>query len=137
MRTAIVLIDDHHHLRYANAAAHEILERGDALIERGGLLACRSSDDDAKLAMALRQLALAGNSYIGTNRGTDHAFLRIGRQLGKTVGLYLHAIRPKPLWGALVSNPSRWDSFTIPLPDRNWTPSWSPPVSTLRSQRLG
>jgi len=105
MRTAIVLIDDHHHLRYANAAAHEILERGDALIERGGLLACRSSDDDVNLAMALRQLALAGNSYIVTSRGTDNAFLRIGGQLGKTVGLYLHAIRPQATMGSFGEQP--------------------------------
>lgn len=105
VRTPIVLIDDHHHLCYANTAAREILERGDALIEHRGLLACRSSDDDAKLAMALRQLALAGNSYIGTNRGTDHAFLRIGRQLGKAVGLYLHAVRPQATMGSFGEQP--------------------------------
>ena len=89
------MVDDHGCLRHANVAAREILARGDTRVERNGLLGCRSSRGDVQLAIALRQLALAGDSYIPAGSVSDTAFLRIGRQTGVGIGLYLYAIRPQ------------------------------------------
>jgi len=99
VRTPIVLIDDHCRLHYANAAAREILESGGPMVERAGLLVCLSSADDVNLATAMRQLALAGDSYVMASSPTNSAFLRIGRQTTGAVGIYLYAVRPQATLG--------------------------------------
>ena len=104
MRTPIVLIDDHRHLHHANTAAREILASGDTLIDRGGQLGCRSSGDEKSFVMALRQLNLAGDSYLTTGPSSNHAFLHIGPR-GGGIGLFLHAIRPQPTLGSFGGQP--------------------------------
>lgn len=127
----IVLVDDHGYLRHANVAAREILARGDTLVERKGLLGCQSSGDDVKLALALRQLALAGDSYVAAGPVSDKAFLRVGRQAGAAIGLYLYAIRPQATLSSFGGQPRwPWASFTIRRLARTWIPSWSPPALT-------
>lgn len=96
MRQPILLLDAGRRICFANGAARSMLAWGQPLADQQGFLACRDSEDDVRLMLALRELGLDAQGRLGAPRTSDRLFFRVrGRSPSRPLGVYLFAIRPQ------------------------------------------
>jgi DNA-binding CsgD family transcriptional regulator/PAS domain-containing protein len=100
MPQPMLLLDDTRRIVFCNAPARRLLDAGDVLTDRGGLLSGPELADDAQLLIALRTLGLSARSYLGNGPASDKVFLRLQNGSGVRWGVYLYAMRPDHTMGA-------------------------------------
>jgi DNA-binding CsgD family transcriptional regulator len=106
MRQPMILIDHQRRIAYRNAAAAELLRRGDLIDEHEGVIACRDADSDHELTIALRELALVPVSTLGdAARPVDRRAIRLRRREGANVAGTLLALRPEATLGSFGRTP--------------------------------
>lgn len=101
----IVLVDAMRGILFRNRAAAEALEQSEFIVERGGLLGCTHPRDDAELTIAVQALDLPAEPARHNARG--RRFLRLQRASGgQPVGVYVSALIPQAVAGALGQGPA-------------------------------
>jgi DNA-binding CsgD family transcriptional regulator len=100
MSQPLMLLDETRHIVFCNAPARRLLDAGGVLSDKGGLLSGPDLADDARLLIALRELGLSPQSYLGNGPASDKVFLRLQNSAGSRLGIYLYAMRPGHAMGA-------------------------------------
>jgi len=101
LRQPVILLDGNGNITFRSQEANALLERGDPLIDRNGVLACRDPESDAALTLALRELSsLPSNPRRLGNQAEERRSLRLPLADGRsTVAATLLALRsstPEP-----------------------------------------
>jgi len=107
LRQPVVLLDPNRRITFSSEAAKAILRRGDVIYDHEGTLACRSTESDLDLTLAMRELALAPiNSNDARKAPLDRRPIRLRRGMGPQIlaGTLL-ALRPKDVMGAFGRSP--------------------------------
>jgi DNA-binding CsgD family transcriptional regulator/PAS domain-containing protein len=101
LRQPMLLIDNERRITYRNHAARALLGRRDIVYESEGLLACRDSDSDLDLTIAIRSLGLVPISTHGDQVDTqERRVVRLKRRDGAKVAGTLIALRPESTMGS-------------------------------------
>ena len=94
-RQPMLVVDEHRDIRFRNQAAAQMLERGEHVLERAGVLVCRRGQDDALMVDAMRALRLVdplGHAL----RPPDRKLVRIQADGSEaSVAVFLLALRPQ------------------------------------------
>lgn len=104
----LLLVDEQRRIHYANPAVQRILaDEGAVLIDRAGKLQAIDPDDDTRLLLALRQLRLSRDSYLGEgSEPQERTTLRLPLPASHLhLNLYLFALRPEASLGAFGPAP--------------------------------
>ncbi|WP_338439224.1 helix-turn-helix transcriptional regulator [uncultured Aquabacterium sp.] len=104
MPQPLMLLDETRRIVFCNEPARGLLEAGQVLADRAGLLSGPTLADDAQLLIALRTLGLSARSYLGNGPASDKVFLRLQNSSGARLGVYLYAMRPSHTMGAFGPN---------------------------------
>jgi DNA-binding CsgD family transcriptional regulator len=104
MSQPLMLLDETRRIVFCNAPARSLLDAGAVLSDNGGLLGGPDLADDARLLIALRELGLSPQSYLGNGPASDKVFLRLQNSAGARLGIYLYAMRPGHAMGAFGPN---------------------------------
>lgn len=106
MRQPMILVDNQRRITYRNRNAAELLGKRDVVYESEGTLACRDSDSDLELTIALRQLGLVPISTHGDqNIVHERRVVRLRRRDGKSIAGTLLALRPDSTMGGFGQIP--------------------------------
>lgn len=97
------LVDEQRHVRFRNVLAEDLLESGDYLQEKAGILTCRDPECDLTLLNVVRGLDLNGGRR--SQLLPTRTFGRIKRGNGAAVGVFAMAIRPETTLGAFGQQP--------------------------------
>jgi DNA-binding CsgD family transcriptional regulator/PAS domain-containing protein len=93
----VILLDRDRNITFCSEAARTILDRGDPVSDRNGVLVCSDAESDVALTMALRDLAsLPTNSHMLGQTQDERRILRL-RHAGssRVVAATLFALRPR------------------------------------------
>lgn len=106
MRQPMILVDNQRRITYRNRNAADLLRKNDLVYESEGTLACRDSDSDLELTIALRQLGLVPISNHGDQATVhDRRVVRLRRRDGKGIAGTLLALRPESTMGGFGQVP--------------------------------
>lgn len=106
LRQPMILVDHQRRISYRNRNAGALLERRDLVYELDGILACRDTESDHHLTVALRELVLGPISTHGdADHPLDRRSLRLRRRDGKGIAAALIALRPESTMGAFGRTP--------------------------------
>jgi DNA-binding CsgD family transcriptional regulator len=106
MRQPMILVDHQRHIGYRNANAAELLRRGDLVLEIDGCLACRDTESDHELTLALQDLVLEPLGAPGdASHPVDRRSFRLRRREGANVAATLLALRPEATLGSFGRTP--------------------------------
>jgi DNA-binding CsgD family transcriptional regulator len=100
-RYPMLLIDEQRGIRFRNEAAAPMLAAGEYVLDRDGVLACRATQDEYSLTLAVAELALHMQ-----NSGRDKTAVTMRRKSdGRRVAVYVSAIRPQAVMSAFGPSP--------------------------------
>jgi DNA-binding CsgD family transcriptional regulator len=106
IRQPMILVDHQRRISYRNRNAADLLDRSDIVYDLGGALACRDSDSDLDLTLALRKLVLIPLSTHGdTDMPLDRHSFRLRRKDGRSVAATLIALRPEATMSSFGRTP--------------------------------
>ncbi len=106
LRQPVMLVDHERRIAYRNAAAAQLLARGDVASEVDGAIGFLSGSIDQEVTIALRELGLApAGTYAQTAVLSDRKFLRLARKDGHSVAAMLVALRPEASIGSFGRAP--------------------------------
>ena len=106
LRQPMILLDNQRRITYRNRNAEGLLARRDLVYELDGALACRNSDSDLALTLAIRALGLVPISSHGDcDAPRDRSVVRLMRRDGHAVAGTLIALRPESTMGTFGHAP--------------------------------
>jgi DNA-binding CsgD family transcriptional regulator/PAS domain-containing protein len=106
MRQPMILIDHQRRISYRNRNAADLLARRDVIYELDNTLACRDTESDHALTLALRELVLVPLSTHGdASNPVDRKSFRLKARDGRSVAATLLALRPEQTMGSFGRTP--------------------------------
>ena len=106
MRQPMILIGHERRISYRNRNAADLLKRRDLVYDLDGALACRDTESDHDLTLALRDLVLVPVSTHGDAANpADRRSFRLRRKDGRSVAGTLLALRPESTMGSFGRTP--------------------------------
>lgn len=101
LKQPMLLIDNQRRITYRNRSAEALLGRRDLVYDLDGILACRDSDSDVELTMAVRELALVPIAAHGpAPAALDRRVVKLRRRDDRLVAATLLAVRPQSTMGS-------------------------------------
>jgi DNA-binding CsgD family transcriptional regulator len=97
----MVMIDNQRRITYRNKSASAMLNRRDIVYDLDGILACRDTESDLDLTIAVRSLGLVPSSdHGGVAESRERGVVRLRRSDGRSVAATVIALRPASTMGS-------------------------------------
>jgi DNA-binding CsgD family transcriptional regulator len=102
-RYPMILVDEQRGIRFKNHMAKDFLASSECVVDRGGSLGCRTSEDETELTLALQALKL---HPAAPKTEIEKAFVKMRRASdGRPIAVHVIAIRPQAVMSAFGATP--------------------------------